>query len=149
MKKLKWCFPGWEVPCDHTPSLPHVPSPRLRPVTKLHPRVQLMSLRASQSQTVCLEGTKTPVASLLSPTRQLNKTQQLQCSPPTHLALLPAFSLSVTHQNDSRVSWQTASCSPPRLVLSTDGPLGCLGLFWFVIISLFSLSLLCKYLKHF
>lgn len=84
-----------------------------------------------------------------TPAKQTSPTQQLQCSPPTHLALLPAFSLSVTHQNDSRVSWQTASCSPPRLVLSTDGPLGCLGLFWFVIISLFSLSLLCKYLKHF
>lgn len=79
-----------------------------------------------------------------TPAKQTSPTQQLQCSPPTHLALLPAFSVSVTHHNDSRVSWQTASCSPSRLVLSTDGPLGCLGLFWFVIFSLFYLPLLCK-----
>lgn len=99
MKKLKWCFPGWEVPCDHTPSLPHVPSPRLWPVTELHRRVQLMSLRASQSQTVCLEGTKTPVASLLSPTRQLNKPVQHNSSnvllPHTLLCCPPSPCLSL------------------------------------------------------
>lgn len=68
---------------------PSIPSTRLRPVTTLRPLVQLMSLRASQSQTVCLQGTKTPVASLLSPTRQLNKPVQHNSSD----ALLPHTSL--------------------------------------------------------
>lgn len=44
-----------------------------------------------------------------TPAKQISLTQQLQCSTPTHLALPTVFSLSVTHQNDSRTSWQTDS----------------------------------------
>lgn len=75
-----------------------VPLACLRPVTTLHPPVQLKSLRASQFQTVCLQGTKTPVASLLSPTRQLNK--------------------SVQHNSSNVLLPHTLLCRPPSPCLS-------------------------------
>lgn len=52
-----------------------------------------------------------------TPAKQIRPTQQLQCLTPTHLALPAAFSLSVTHHNDSHTSWQAASCSALRLMV--------------------------------
>lgn len=137
---LKWCFTGRAFRCEQAPSPSQCPFPS-PPASDDTPSPGPTDVSEGPTVPNCLpagyKNTSRQSVVTNTPAKQTSPTQQLRRSTPTHLALPAAFSLSVTHQDDSRTSWQTASCSALRLRLSTDGPLSCLGLFWFVMFFLF------------